>query len=99
MPKSVIFAGPLGSHHDVRRLDVAVHDAVLVRVGEALGDLRRDRHRLRHGDALALAHQRAQLDALDVLHRHEDHLARLADVVHGDDVGMVEAAAARVASW
>jgi hypothetical protein len=28
--------------HDVRRLDVPVHHAVLVRVRESFGDLRRD---------------------------------------------------------
>ena len=51
MPKSVIFTGPSAQHHDVGGLDVAVHHAVLVRVGEALGHLRGDRHRLRHAAA------------------------------------------------
>src|SRR5437762_507178 len=46
----------------------------------------------RHAQRLAFADQRAQLHALDVFHRHEHHVAALADVVNGDDVRMVEAA-------
>src|SRR5262249_19779984 len=37
-------------------------------------------------------HHRAQLAALEKLHGHEHDVAALADVVDGDDVGMVEPA-------
>ena len=42
MPKSVILAGAVRRDHDVRRLDVAMDDALLVRVVERRGGLRQD---------------------------------------------------------
>ena len=79
-------------HHDVRRLDVAVHDAARVGVGQAVGHLRGDRHRLRHRQARPFLQDGAQLGALDELHRHVGDVLRAADVVDGDDRGVVQAA-------
>ena len=45
MPKSVTVADAAGEQHVVR-LDVAVHDAALVRVGERLRDVAQDADRL-----------------------------------------------------
>jgi len=47
---------------------------------------------LRHRQRAALADHRAQLDALDELHRHVGDVAGLADIVDGDDIGVVQAA-------
>ena len=69
-----------------------MHDAVLVGVGEPFRHLGRDLDRARGRERLAGRHQRAQLAALEELHRHVGDVAALADVVDGDDVGMVEAA-------
>ena len=77
--------------HDVAGLDVAVDDAVLVRERQALGDLQRDVHRLRRGHR-ALAHARAQLGALQQLHRHVGEVVLLAEIEDGDDVGVRELA-------
>jgi hypothetical protein len=62
--------------------------AVLVREGEPVGDLRGkvDGEVERH----ALLHALAQVDAVEQLHRHVQHLAFAADVVNCDDVGMVQ---------
>ena len=77
--------------HDVARLDVAVDDAALVREGEAVGDLQRDLDRL-VGGQLAFLQARAQVRALEQLHRHEREIAFLAEVEDGDDVRVVELA-------
>ena len=64
---------------------------MLVRVGEPLGDLGGNCHRAVRRQRLSHCQQCAQFHALDQLHRHERHLAALADVVDGDDVGMIQA--------
>src|SRR5262249_37007373 len=71
--------------------DVAVHDAALVRESEAVGDLHRDLDRLVGGEALFLQ-PRAQVRALEQLHRQVREVALLAEVEGGDDVRMVELA-------
>lgn len=78
----------------VRRLDVAVHDAVLVRVGERLQDTRHDDQRLLGPGGLGVDQQVADRAALDELH-HDVRHDRVADdvlarVVHGDDGVVVE---------
>jgi hypothetical protein len=82
-----LHAPALGQHH-VPRLDVAVHDAVLVGVGERLGHLLRDRQRLL-GCERPLAQALGERPAPHVLHRDVRRLRpariRLAHVVdHGD---------------
>ena len=86
------YHGVTALEENVPGLDVAVHHAALVSVCQTLCHLRGDRQRARHRQRLAGQEQRAQLGALDVLHRHVALGLGLADVVDGDDVGMVEAA-------
>ena len=79
----------VGPDHDVLRLDVAVHDAGGMRGAERPRHLAADvdgrRQRLRRLD------ERPQRPAVDQL-LDDEELARrrLADVVDGDDVGVVE---------
>ena len=55
MPKSVtIGAAGAGVEQDVVGLDVAVHDAALVRVGERVGDVAQDAARLVDGQRAVL---------------------------------------------
>ncbi len=73
----------------VGRLQVAVDDALLVRLLEPLCDLSRDRERLFErqrpaGDA------GGEVFALDVLHRQEPHVLELVDAVDGGDVAVIE---------
>jgi hypothetical protein len=91
MPKSVILAMPPGHHHDVGGLHVAVDDVLLVREPQAVGDLGDDVDHLRGRGQLARGDDVLELVALEELHRHVRHLVGLADVVDGDDVGMVQA--------
>ena len=71
-------------HQDVRGLQVAMHDAMLVGSGHGLGDLDRLVHRLAPG------HGRREWLALDVLHDQVGRVAIVADVVEGADVRVVE---------
>ncbi len=82
---------PARQQHDVARLDVAVDDAPLVRVAEAVGHLLRDIDRFDDGDR-TLQHLGAELDSLEKLHRHVGEIALLAEIVDGDDMGMGELA-------
>jgi hypothetical protein len=77
--------------HDVVGLDVAVYDPVPVRVPQRarrFGQQAADLVRRKPPAALEQLGQRA---AAEVLHDEVDDLARLADAVDGDDVGMLEA--------
>ena len=59
----------IGDPHQVRRLHVAVDDAVPVRGAQAIGDLRRDRARLRPGQGAFPLEGAGQRLAREVLHR------------------------------
>src|SRR2546429_3710951 len=85
------FHPPARQQHDVARLDVAVDDAALVRVAEAVGHLLGDIDRLDGGDR-ALQHPGAELDSLEKLHRHVGEVVFLPEIVDGDDMGMRELA-------
>ncbi len=70
---------------DVLRLQVAVHDARLVRLGKPACDLERDVKRGRDRER-AVGEHLAQRLPLDELHRDEDAPLVLADLVHRRDV-------------
>ena len=72
--------------HDVGRLQVPVHDAGLVRGGEAGGHLSRDSQRARHREPALAPEDRRQVVALDVGHRDVLDALDLAEVVYADDV-------------
>ncbi len=72
--------------HQVRALDVAVHDPARVRLVQGVGDLQADLHDLADRQR-PLRHARRQQLALDVLHHDEVGAARFADVVGHGDVG------------
>ena len=80
---------PFPRDHDVGRLQVAVHDSGVVGRGEPVGDLAREIEELARGQG-PLRDQLAQGLAFHELHRHPGHGLRYADVVDGDDVGIVE---------
>ena len=79
----------LGGDHHVVRLEIAVDDPFLVRRGEAMGDLRRDRNQpAQRGKSLF--DPRREAPAEDELHRDVGEALVLADLVNGDDVRMVQ---------
>ena len=76
---------------DVLGLDIAVHDVLVVRVGQRIGDVPRDRHRV--GDRQApLANQPvAQALTRDVRHRVKQEAAGDPGVEQRQDVRVGEA--------
>ncbi|MFT3771990.1 MAG: hypothetical protein QM820_41820 [Minicystis sp.] len=58
----------VGDHHDVLGLEIAVHDAELVRDHERVADLDEDAHRARLGDGALALEQDVQVVALEQLH-------------------------------
>jgi hypothetical protein len=79
-----------GGDQRVGRLDVAVYEAGRVRRVERRGHLR---HEARGPDRLHLPlalQQAAQVGALDVAHRQEEHAVLLTRLVHRDDVGVLD---------
>ena len=74
----------------VLRLDVAVHDAAVVRELQRVADLRDDAQRLR-GRQPSRALHLPQVHAVDELHQQVVQAARLAEVVDGDDVRVLKA--------
>jgi hypothetical protein len=74
---------------DVLGLDVAVHDAVVVRELQRIAQLRHEREHVARGQ-LALQQQVAQVGAVDELHHQEEELAGLAEVVDADDARVVQ---------
>ena len=75
---------------DVLRLDVAVHDAVLVRVRERVRDLPGEPQGLVDGERLLAPEQRAQRVPLHVRHHAVDVAGRLPRVVEGEDVRVLQ---------
>ena len=84
-PKSSTFTVPSGAHLDVRRLQIAMDDALLVRRFERVGDLPRDRQRLVERDRSA-ARSAPRASALDQLHHERAHAAGLFEAVNVRDV-------------
>ena len=76
--------------HHVLGLEVAVDDAGGVRAGEPVGQLAGDVEHLPGRQRELGANQVAQRRAVHELHDGEGQPGRLADLVDGDDVGVVE---------
>ena len=93
-PKSRILTRPSARQEEVLGLQVPVHDPLLVRRGEALGDLHRVVDRLAHRQRPA-EETRPQRLALEQLRHDVRRAVCRSDVVDRRDVGMVEAPAAR----
>jgi hypothetical protein len=88
-PKVENLGCPARGHKDVRRLDVAVHDALGVRCIQCLGYIDCDREQLFHLQ-WPIADQMFQGLALQVLHDNEGLVAVFPDVINGADVGMIQ---------
>jgi len=80
---------PLFVQQHVFRFDVPMHDALLVGELKRLTDLRHDGQRLLRLD-MPFTQQVAQGHPVHVFHQQEEHPARLAKVVNGDDVRMTQ---------
>src|SRR5205807_728269 len=84
--------GSIGHYHDVARLDVAMHDAVLMGVIERAADLNDD------PEAVHDAHGAPDIDNLierlagHVLHDHVGVAALFPKVIDDDDIRMLQAA-------
>ena len=82
--------------HDVLRLDVAMHDAVAVRFGYRVGDLRRrSLMRRRQFERRACFKRSARVASLDVLHGDEGTAVRFTDFVDRADVRVLESSRRR----
>ncbi len=81
---------PVLVEHDVVGLDVAVHDAALVRVGEGARNLDQDLTDLAGGERAARGQHGRQWLATQELHDEIDHPAGLADAIDRDDAGVLE---------
>ncbi len=77
------------AQHDVRRLDVAVNNAVRMRFCQRFCGLRTDVDdlRRRHGVAFEFFRER---HAVDVLHDNERTFWRFIDFINGADVWVIE---------
>ena len=72
--------------HDVRRLEIAMDDAAIVRGGEPGADLPRELDRAVLREAADAAEQRREILAVHVFHREERVALEFADVVDAADV-------------
>nr|WP_249937124.1 hypothetical protein [Roseateles sp. DAIF2] len=73
---------------DVAGLDVAMHDAALVRIVERARQLDAHHDDIAHRQRQAGLQYIGQRFAVQQLHRHIGAAVDLADIVHGDDVGV-----------
>ncbi len=71
---------------DVFRLDIAVNELVLVRIGQRIGHLARDAERLVHGQLPLPPQAVAERLALDIRHHVVEEPVRLARIVEREDV-------------
>ena len=83
-------SGAVAANEDVRGFDVAMHDAALVRMGDAGADLVEDLEGLRGFESLRFE-QAAEVAAVDELaHEEMSAIGGLALIEHADDVFMTE---------
>ena len=80
---------PLAAQQDVRGLDVAVNDPLVVRVSQAHGCLRGILHHLQRGDR-PLLQSLSQAVARDVFHHDVQDLLELVGVEGPHHIGMIE---------
>ncbi len=83
---------PVVGEQDVRGLDVAVHDAARMRIGERVGHLHAERQDALIGHAALRLEHLVERPAGDQLHRDIGDAIGLADVVDRRDIGMAERA-------
>jgi len=88
--ESHALAAPVGLDHDVRRLEIAVHDPERVRRGEAVADLAQQRDGAAGLDSPARHDRLQRLAARELAHHEEATVVELARVEHGDEVRMRE---------
>ena len=79
-----------GAEHDIGRLDVAVHDAQVMRVIERLRHLLHHVGGLRQRHGAIVAHPTLQRVALQVLHDEVMQVVNGADIVNGDDMRVMQ---------
>ena len=75
---------------DVGRLDVAVHDATRMRIGQRIGDAPHQQRGLGRARPPAALQRLAQVAPAQPLHGDVHAVRRQAGVVDGDDVGVVQ---------
>ena len=92
MPKSQIFTVPSAEPHDVRGLQVAVHDALLVGVREGGGGLVGDLHDVGDGQRVVLVvlQELAEVASVQQLHHQVQHAVGLAEVVDDGHPAVLE---------
>ena len=79
-------------HKDVGRLHVAMDDVVAMGIAERRADLLQNAQPVGHGELRAGADQLVQRLALHALHHNVGGSVVVAQVVNGDDIGVVEPA-------
>jgi hypothetical protein len=94
-----VLAAAADLDQDVRRLDVAVHEAALMGGVERLGDLGDDVRRAPPFQAVLGGQQGAQVGALDPAHRDEQPALGLAGLVTGITFGWSIEASTRDSRW
>ena len=80
----------IADQHDVAGLDVAMHDALLVREAQGRRQLRADGDGLRQRQLRIALEPLRERHAVDELHRDVGQAVLFTDVVDGDDIGMRE---------
>ena len=76
--------------HDIRRLDVAVQDAHVVRVFDTLQGLAEQRHRSRCHHRFRIANDVVERGAVDELHHHVEVVAAAEEREERGGIGMVQ---------
>ena len=79
----------IGCHDDIRRLDVAVHDALFVSGLQSIGELHTELENVWDSQR-SRVELLLERDAFDVLHRDERSAVDFADFVDLADIRMIE---------
>ena len=86
-----LVVAPARHQHHVRGLEIAMHHAAGVRLGERFADLRGDVDRARRRQTARLLDGVPEVAPVEMLHREIEHaVGQGAVVVDGDDVRMIE---------